>query len=165
MNGAWIGKTAMACMSFGGILAAGTAPVAQREIPHNADAPACMEHCRLAIASVQKAADLLDQVRACGEGGCRENLLIEAQTQLSRTRQEVGRCLLALDRPERSAVAGHRSLAVWHCPMHLSVRQNKPGNCPVCDMHLRVVSAEPSGSQPAPGLQAALKPRPSRVLP
>ncbi len=39
---------------------------------------------------------------------------------------------------------------IWTCPMHTQVRQDRPGNCPVCEMTLqRISNPEGATTQPA----------------
>jgi hypothetical protein len=49
--------------------------------------------------------------------------------------------LLAAD----TTSAGQK-LLFYTCPMHSSVKSDKPGDCPICGMHLVPVYAKPSGS-------------------
>lgn len=41
----------------------------------------------------------------------------------------------------------HNNEAIYTCPMHPEIRQNKPGNCPICGMKLVLVTDENSATQ------------------
>lgn len=59
----------------------------------------------------------------------------------------------------RATDAGARSVAATHvyqCPMHPSIVQDHPGNCPICGMKL--VRVERSSAPPAPSTSAAATP-------
>ncbi len=44
--------------------------------------------------------------------------------------------------PPRSAEAANKAGAVFTCPMHQEIRQDKPGNCPICGMALEALVPE-----------------------
>jgi hypothetical protein len=44
-----------------------------------------------------------------------------------------------------TAPAG-RKILYYTCPMHASVKSDKPGDCPICGMHLVPVYANPNGA-------------------
>ncbi|HWO09268.1 MAG TPA: heavy metal-binding domain-containing protein, partial [Polyangiaceae bacterium] len=49
-------------------------------------------------------------------------------------------------RPAASAPA-----TLYHCPMHPSIVQDHPGDCPICGMKLVEVSAASAAGAPTPG--------------
>jgi Cu(I)/Ag(I) efflux system membrane fusion protein len=50
----------------------------------------------------------------------------------------------------QSTTAGDRKILYYTCPMHPSVKSDKPGNCPECGMSLRPVYADATGTNAAP---------------
>ena len=58
-------------------------------------------------------------------------------------------------RAENAVEATHHQAAVYTCPMHPSVRSDKPGVCPICHMTLVKITtseSDTSSSQPAEGV-------------
>ena len=51
---------------------------------------------------------------------------------------------------ETNSVSG--KILYYTCPMHPSVRAEKPGDCPVCGMHLVPVYAPADGTNAAPAV-------------
>ena len=47
-----------------------------------------------------------------------------------------------------------RKILYYTCPMHPSVRADKPGDCPVCGMHLVPVYQADGGTNAAPAIKA-----------
>jgi YHS domain-containing protein len=52
--------------------------------------------------------------------------------------------------PKESAPASGQTIAYYTCPMHPSVRSDKPGSCPVCGMELQPVYGNGIATNNAP---------------
>jgi Cu(I)/Ag(I) efflux system membrane fusion protein len=50
----------------------------------------------------------------------------------------------------QSTAAGNRKLLFYSCPMHPSVKADKPGDCSICGMKLQPVYADASGTNAVP---------------
>ena len=72
--------------------------------------------------------------------------------------------LLGLGGCQKAEHAGHDEDTEYTCSMHPQIRQKKPGNCPICGMHLVPVpktqavtpAADPAGAskeEAAPSVQ------------
>jgi hypothetical protein len=49
-----------------------------------------------------------------------------------------------------SAAASDRKILYYACPMHPSIKYDKPGACPICGMKLQPVYADSTGTNAAP---------------
>ena len=61
--------------------------------------------------------------------------------------------LLAAD----TAASGHKILC-YTCPMHPSIKSDKPGDCSICGMALRPVYADNAGTNTPPAAAGTNKP-------
>jgi membrane fusion protein, copper/silver efflux system len=50
----------------------------------------------------------------------------------------------------QSTTMGDRKILYYTCPMHPSVKSDKPGSCPECGMKLQPVYADATGTNAAP---------------
>jgi hypothetical protein len=50
--------------------------------------------------------------------------------------------------PKESAPASGQTVAYYTCPMHPSVKSDKPGSCPVCGMELQPVYTNAPSAKP-----------------
>jgi Cu(I)/Ag(I) efflux system membrane fusion protein len=51
---------------------------------------------------------------------------------------------------QTNAPSADRKILYYTCPMHPSVKSDKPGKCPECGMKLQPVYADASGTNAAP---------------
>jgi len=49
-----------------------------------------------------------------------------------------------------SATASDRKILYYACPMHPTIKYDKPGDCPICGMKLQPVYADATGTNAAP---------------
>jgi len=106
-----------------------------------------MRECRATFTSIEEVLRLIEQAEKGGEA----EVLEEIRGRLVDMRQQMSRCMVRLEGMSGSGQAREASpvSGVWSCPMHPQIRQDKPGNCPVCDGTLRPLSAWDPTSQPA----------------
>lgn len=110
------------------------------------------DYCREAFVDLDKAIDLIDEARACQDAVRREDTLIQARGRLVSLRQRTADCVFELDRTKAVQAVATGKRHVWLCPMHMQVRQDRPGNCPICDTAL--VSTPPA-TQPVRAADSA----------
>lgn len=132
------------------------------------DVKQCMQHCRTTFTSIEQTLRLINQVQKATDPAQERDALVRMRAQLIEMKEQMSRCMVRLERLEEGKASGPQVAAVvgrmWACPMHMQVRQDKPGNCPICDATLRPVrdattqpavalAPEPAGEEGSPGEQ------------
>lgn len=139
----------------GGAFAQATRPAASMPSESDTDLKQCMQHCRSTFTSIEQTLRLIDRAQASNDPSQARDALTRAQTQLIDMREHMSRCMMRLERIRNHAGGDSQASAiiisrVWACPMHTQVRQDRPGNCPICDATLKPIGDAPT--QPAVAL-------------
>lgn len=127
------------------VVAAGVQPPSTAPAPGDSEAQLeqCMRHCRDTFTSVEIALRMIERVQASHDPVQLNGALRAVGGELIVMRGQMSECLRTLEQarnPARGAVRPALLAQLWACPMHSQVRQDRPGNCPLCDATLRPVS-------------------------
>jgi hypothetical protein len=61
-----------------------------------------------------------------------------------------GGAMWSAQHQSQSATVGDRKILYYSCPMHPSVKADKPGDCPIYGMKLQPIYADASGTNAVP---------------
>jgi hypothetical protein len=124
----------------------------------------CMKQCRNTFTTIEDSLRLIERAQASQDPDVLNATLRQIRSELMTMRQQMSSCLQQLERAEHpgTVVSGPAIVTgMWACPMHAQIRQDSPGNCPVCDATFRPI-ADPGISSTRPAV-ATVSDRPGTV--
>lgn len=146
------------------------ATTAEPVLASQADLEACMQHGRAAFTAIEQALVWIEQneVPAGSLGETRADLdvplpaspMAQLRLQLLDAREHVSRSLTRLEHLRQGpSVRATTISGLWACPLHPQVKQDRPGNCTICDATLAATPGPPVATRPALALAPDRTPR------
>ena len=128
---ATIGILALALTAW----AAQEKPTTQPGMPMDAMMKQCMEH-------MQQCRTHIDAAAKAEHAGKHD----ETMKHLTGAQEQMNKCMQMMEMMQKMHGGMMGGEAMWTCPMHPQVIQDKPGKCPICNMDLvQAKPAEPRG--------------------
>ncbi|HPU28031.1 MAG TPA: heavy metal-binding domain-containing protein [Phycisphaerae bacterium] len=135
-----------------------TTPASTEHVASQAELDGCLQHCREAFSQIEETLRIMEAARDRDDPEELQRAMAAARSKLIAARRQVSRSMQTLEalstQPASRDGSARRAEPVslseqWACLMHSQVRQNKPGNCVICDATLVPVAIPPAATRPA----------------
>jgi septal ring-binding cell division protein DamX len=132
-------------------------------LPASADTDAqlelCMNYCRDTFTGIEDALRMIEHAQSTPDPVELNAVLRRVGGELIEMRGQMSSCMKLMEQSRNPLTGTSRpapQAQVWSCPMHSQIRQDHPGNCPLCDATLKgVADARTGGATTRPALAAS----------